>query len=182
MSKAAARPGARVIGEGRFLTLLDLGGWEYVTREAASGVVVLVAFTDDGKLVLVEQPRIPIGRRVIELPAGLVGDTGDRRDEGLVEAAQRELTEETGYRARDIVELGAGPVAVGVSDEVVTFLHARGLERVGPGGGDASEDITVHEVPLLELDAFAAAKQREGLAVDPKIYAGLYLVGAARPR
>ena len=65
----------------------------------------------------------------------------------------------------------------GVSDEEVSFFHARGLTRVGPGGGDETEDITVHEVALGELSGFFAEKQTEGLGVDPKIYAGLYLAG-----
>ena len=72
-----------------------------------------------------------------------------------------------------------GPIAVGVSDEVVSFFRAGGLRRVGAGGGDDTEDITVHEVPLGELKAFLAAKMAAGLAVDPKIHAGLWLAGVA---
>ena len=49
--------------------------------------------------------------------------------------------------------------------------------RVGAGGGDDTEDITVHEVPVGELRSFLEAKQRAGLAVDAKIHAGLYLAG-----
>jgi ADP-ribose pyrophosphatase len=79
------------------------------------------------------------------------------------------------------VALDEGPNAVGVSDEVVSFYEARGLKRVGAGGGDDSEDITVHEVTPGELPAFLAAKRSEGLGVDPKIYAGLYLAGIQTP-
>jgi ADP-ribose diphosphatase len=171
-----------VIATGRYLTFIDRDGWEFVTRSGASGVVVLVAFTDEGKVLLVEQERPAVGRRVVELPAGLVGDESARRGERLEEAARRELEEETGYVARELERLAEGPVAVGVSDEVVTFFHAKGLTRVGPGGGDDSEDITVYEVPMGELDAFLRAKQREGRAVDPKIFAGLYLAGAGARR
>jgi len=57
----------------------------------------------------------------------------------------------------------------------VTFFDALGLTRVGPGGGDDEEDITVHAVPLSELPAFLAAKSAAGLAIDPKIFAGLWL-------
>lgn len=167
----------RVLAEGRYLTLVDDHGWEYVTRSAIAGIVVIVAMTDAGKLVLVEQHRTAVRRRVIELPAGLVGDEADRRTEGFAEAAGRELEEETGYAARELLELASGPTAVGLSDETVTFFHARGLTRVGPGGGDDSEDITVHEVAPAELEAFLADCLRRGLAVDPKIYAGLYLIG-----
>jgi ADP-ribose pyrophosphatase len=172
----------RVLAEGRYLTLLDDSGWEYVTRREVAGIVVIVAVTDGGKLVLVEQHRRAVRRRVIELPAGLVGDDADRRTEGLAEAARRELEEETGYAARELVELAHGPTAVGVSDESVTFFQALGLTRVGPGGGDATEDITVHEIPLGDVGRFLADRQRQGLLVDPKIFAGLYLVGAGAAR
>jgi ADP-ribose pyrophosphatase len=182
MSQPASPPGTRVIARGRFLTFLDEGGWEYVTRPGVTGVVVIVAFTPDGKLVLVEQPRPAVHRTVVELPAGLVGDLEARTGESLIDAARRELIEETGYDARELVALGEGPVAVGISDEVVTLLLARGLSRVGPGGGDATEQITVREVALPELRAFLAARQDAGLAIDLKIFAGLSLAGVAVPR
>ena len=121
--------------------------WEYAFRTNASGVVVLVPVTDAGELVLVEQYRIPVKSRVIELPAGLAGDTGDR-DENLKTAAQRELLEETGYRAGNLEELLTCPSTPGMSDEIVTIYYASGLERVDSGGGNDDENITVHHVPL----------------------------------
>jgi ADP-ribose pyrophosphatase len=166
----------KILAEGRFLTLVDDNGWEYVTRPGVAGIVVIVAITDDGKLLLVEQHRPAVRRRVIELPAGLVGDADDRRAEGLAEAARRELEEETGYAAGELAVLMEAPTAVGVSDENVTFYQARGLTRVGPGGGDDTEDITVHEVALGDVGAFLADARGRGLLVDAKIYAGLYLV------
>jgi ADP-ribose pyrophosphatase len=175
MSRAA--PPGRVVGQGRYLTLVDDGGWEYITRRGITGVVVLVAITPAREIVLVEQHRRAVGKRVVELPAGLVGDVEGHEAESLVMAAHRELVEETGFQAREMVTLGAGPIAVGVSDEEVTFFQARGLARVGPGGGDDSEDITVHLVPLATLRTFLAGKHSAGLAIDPKIYAGLFLVG-----
>ena len=173
------KAGVRVLGSGRYLTLLDDGGWEFVTRPRIKGIVVIVAITDDDKLLLVEQHRPAVGGRVIELPAGLVGDID--AGESLIVAADRELIEETGFAARELVALAEGPVAVGVSDETVSFFHARDVRRVGTGGGDASEQITNHEVPLGELRRFLADRAAAGLAVDPKIYAGLFLVGAQIP-
>ncbi len=172
----------RTIAEGRYITLVEEDGWEYVIRHGVTGIVIIVAVTDteDAKLLLVEQERTAVHNRVIELPAGMVGDEVGRRSEALADAAARELEEETGYRASELVQIGQGPTAVGVSDEVVTFFLAAGLTRVGPGGGDEHEDITVHEVPLLELSAFLAAKSAAGLAIDPKIFAGLWLARFAK--
>jgi ADP-ribose pyrophosphatase len=62
---------------------------------------------------------------------------------------------------------------------VVTFFHAQGIRRIGAGGGDDTEDITVHLVPLADLRAWLAEKQRAGYLVDPKIFAGLYLAGVS---
>jgi ADP-ribose diphosphatase len=180
MAASGLRSGARVLAQGRYLTLVDDAGWEFVTRHGVTGIVVLVVVTSARELVLVEQHRPAVGTRVIELPAGLVGDLEGREAESLVAAAHRELVEETGFEAHEMVELAVGPVAVGVSDEVVTFFEARGLRRVGAGGGDDSEDITVHVVPLEALGAFLAEKRAAGLHVDPKIYAGLFLLGAAQ--
>jgi len=175
-------PRGRVLAQGKYLTLVDDKGWEFVTRRRITGIVVLVAITPERELVLVEQHRAPVGASVIELPAGLVGDIPGHEAESLAVAAHRELVEETGFEAREMRELAAGPIAVGMSDEVLTFFEARGLRRVGPGGGDDSEDIEVHVVPLATLETFLDAKRAAGRAVDPKIYAGLYLVGETKPQ
>jgi ADP-ribose pyrophosphatase len=167
----------RVIAKGRWLTFIDDAGWEYVTRPHVTGIVVIVAVTADQRLVLVEQYRPALHPRGIELPAGLVGDLDGRQAESLADAAARELEEETGYRAAEMVPLFSGPVAVGVSDEIVSFFDARGLTRVGAGGGDDTEDIAVHEVPIADVNAFLASQRAQGLAVDPKIFAGLFLAG-----
>jgi ADP-ribose pyrophosphatase len=181
MSRAGFPSDVEVLHRGRYLSLVDKDGWEYVTRPHVTGIVVIAALTADKKLVLVEQLRRAVRSHVVELPAGMVGDEPGQHDESLATAAHRELIEETGFAAREMVQIAEGPIAVGVSDEVVTFFHARDLTRVGPGGGVESENIVVHEVPLTELRAFLAAKQRAGLLVDPKIYAALFLLGEAAP-
>jgi ADP-ribose pyrophosphatase len=162
---------------GRFLGLQERDRWEYAFRTNASGVVVMVPVTDAGELVLVEQYRIPVRSRVLELPAGLVGDADDP-GESLETAAQRELIEETGYRAGYFEELLTCPSTPGMSDEIVSIFYAGGLERVGPGGGSGNEDISVHRVPLESAAGWLAAKLAEGLMVDPKIYAGLFWAGS----
>ena len=161
---------------GRYLGLKERDRWEYAFRTNASGVVVLVPVTDAGELVLVEQYRIPVDSRVMELPAGLVGDSGDS-EEAFKTAAHRELIEETGYSATHLEELLTSPSTPGMANEMITIYFASGLERVGPGGGDGNEDITVHHVPLESAVEWLHARQAEGILLDPKIYAGLFWAG-----
>lgn len=168
---------ARLLHEGEYLRLLRRRHWEYVERTNSRAVAVIVAVTPAGELLLVEQYRFPVCCSVIELPAGLVGDVAG--DEPLVEAARRELLEETGYRAGRIEVLVSGPATAGLSNEITTFCAAYELERVAAGGGDDTEDIRVHAVPLAEVDTWLAA--RDGVAVDPKIYSGLWLLRRRSP-
>ena len=125
-------------------------------------------------LILVEQHRPPVDQPVIELPGGIVGDLTGSADESPEPAARRELEEETGYRAGTLQFFADAPTSPGLSDEVVGIWVARGLERVGPGGGDASESITTHVVPLAEVDAWLAAVRARAL-VDLKVYAGVHI-------
>jgi ADP-ribose pyrophosphatase len=166
---------AEVIAETKHLRLLRRGGWEYVERTNVTGIVVIVAVTHDGNLVLIEQYRPPLARRVIELPAGLAGDVAGEEDEALEEAARRELLEETGYAAQTLTRHFHGPPSAGITSEEVTFFLARQVERVAAGGGDASEQIIVHGVPLADVPRWLDAQVRDGKAVDVKVYAGLYL-------
>jgi len=169
------RPDSELLGEGRHLRLLRLpNGWEYASRCQASAVVAVVACTAAGELLLVEQERPPVGARVIEIPAGLVGDRDDDPDEDPMRAAARELTEETGYAAETLEPLFRGPPSAGMGDEVVTVYRAHGLHRVGEAGGDEHEQITLHLVPLAGLDAWLQARQEEGSLVDPKVFAAAY--------
>jgi ADP-ribose pyrophosphatase len=162
--------------QGKFLRVLKCGRWEYADRVGSTGAVAIVAVTGDGKLVLTEQYRIPVGRRVIELPAGLAGDIPGQAAEAMAEAARRELLEETGYAAQEMAPLAAGPPSAGLASEIVVIFHATGLRRVGTGGGDDQEDIEVHEVPMATVRQWLAAKSAQGVLVDPKVYAGLFLV------
>ena len=63
-----------------------------------------------------------------------------------------------------------------MSNERIAFVRATGLARVGPGGGDETEDITVHEVPVDDAPRWLAARMAEGFAMDPKLWAGLWLL------
>lgn len=158
--------------DGRYLRLVERGGWELVSRHHR--VAVLVAWTPADELLLVEQFRIPVNRRTIELPAGLVGDEAGRQDEPLLEAARRELEEETGWRAGRVEEIMACPTSAGMTDEMAVFVQASALQQVGEGGGGASEDITVHAVGRGDIDTWLSARYAAGLAIDPKVYTALY--------
>jgi len=161
---------------GKYLSLIKEGHWEYAERVNATGAAIIVAVTDDQKLLLVEQYRIPVHTRTIELPAGIIGDEAGCSNESHAEAARRELREETGYDAGHIEFLTTGPASGGLTSEVVTLFRASQLRRVGAGGGIAHEKITVHEVPLSEVAAWLGAKAQTGILIEPKIYAGLYFL------
>ena len=97
-------------------------------------------------------------------------------DESITAAAKRELLEETGYAAENAVILATGPSSGGLTSEIVTLVFASGLRRVNAGGGVASEDITVHEVPVGEVVSWLEAKAKTGVLIDPKVYAGLFFL------
>ena len=169
MSDGNDRP--EVMWQGRFITAVREGQWEYVNRARGIRAAVILPIDDapDGRhIILVEQYRMPLHARCIELPAGLIGDEGDA-DEAAGSAAARELEEETGYRAARWQEAGDYYSSPGMVGESFTLLIARDLTRVGAGGGIAGEDITVHRIPLATLPAFIAECRARGLAVDVKI-------------
>ena len=115
--------------------------------------------------------------RVIELPAGLAGDEPGTQNEQLIEAARRELLEETGYESSCWEYLTEGPSSAGLATEAFVIYLARDARRVGAGGGDANEDIGVHVVPLDGIEVWLKDRRRDGVVIDPKIYAALYFVG-----
>lgn len=177
MKKPVPNPSQpRILKQGKYLSLMSADGWEFIRRHNCTGIVIILALTDDDKLILVEQYRRPLDKNVIEFPAGLVNDRPGHNRESMMTAARRELFEETGYRAQKMVKLIQGPSSSGSSADQITLVRAYGLRKAGQGGGDASEDIKVFEVPLSEVEAFLARKRKNGILVDPKIYAGLYFL------
>lgn len=163
---------AETVWEGKYLKVLKDGTWEYVSRARGIQAAVILAI-EDGHVLLVEQYRVPLGRRCLELPAGLVGD--EEAGESVEASAARELEEETGYRAGVITSLGFFHSSPGMVSEGFTLVSATGLERVGTGGGHGDEDITVLRVPLAGIAGFVAVKRVEGVAIDVKL---LLLLGA----
>lgn len=163
----------RVLAETRFLRLIDRDGWFFVERPSVRGVVIIVAITRDAKLLFVEQHRAPVGRRVIELPAGLAGDDPELPDEDLGAAACRELLEETGYAAGRVSLVAECPTSPGMTNEISSFYLATELDKVAAGGGIGDEQIQVHAVPLAEATRWLRARETEGLLVAAKAYAGV---------
>jgi len=165
--------------ETRWLAVHRIGHWDFVERPNADCCVAVLPITPGGEVVLVEQFRIPVQKRVIEIPAGLVGDEKDHRGETLAETAARELLEETGYRAGRVESLLASPTSAGMTSETTHFFLATELVREHSGGGTNVEDIQTHLVPMESIRDWLAERERAGLAIDCKIHAALW---AAEPR
>ncbi|HQU45633.1 MAG: DNA mismatch repair protein MutT [Planctomycetia bacterium 21-64-5] len=175
MSQPSNSENRRVIlAEGKHLRLVREGHWEYAERTKATSAVVIVAVTDDRRLLLAEQYRIPVGKRVIELPAGLVGDIEGEETDELEGAARRELLEETGYEAESVHVMAMGPPTSGLATELVALVVARGLKQVAAGGGIESEQIEVHAIPLDRVASWLQEQASRDVLIDPKVYAGLY--------
>jgi len=160
------------IFEGKHVLVFEHDGWEFVERKKGKSAVVILAITDDERVVLVEQRRRPVNARVIDFPAGLVGDDDDKEDPG--DTAKRELEEETGYVCASVERLAAGPTSPGITSETVAFYRARGLMQRGAGGGVDGEEITVHRVPRSDIDEWLKRKGNEGILIDVKVWAGLW--------
>ena len=154
---------------GKFVEVFVDDTWEYVKRARGISAAVILALTDDDEVVLVEQYRVPLGRRCLELPAGLIGD--ETPGEEATSTAERELEEETGFAADRWEELGEFASSPGMLGETFRLFRATGLRRVGDGGGVSHEDIVTHVVKLADVPAFLAARRAEGCAADVKLLA-----------
>ena len=159
-------PPAQLMWEGKFVRAFKRDKWEYASRARDIRAVVILA-EHEGKLILVEQPRVPTDCRCIELPAGLVGDHDPN---ATVEAtAIKELEEETGFTAERVDRLGDFFSSPGMLAEGFTLVRAHGVRKVGEGGGDDSEDIEVHLVARTDIPNFIEQKRAEGIGVDAKL-------------
>jgi ADP-ribose pyrophosphatase len=153
--------------EGRFVSAMKRGKWEFASRTRGIRAVVILA-EHDGHFVLVEQQRVAVGGLSLELPAGLIGDVGG--DASVEATAVRELEEETGFRAERIEVLGDFFASPGMLSESFTLVRAHGLVRTGPGGGvPGEEDIAVHLVPREKTAEFVASRRAAGVAMDVKL-------------
>lgn len=160
--------------KGRFMSAVEITyrdakgvirKWEAIERVGIAGIVVMVAVTPDNKVLLEKQFRAPVGRNVLELPAGLV-----EPGEPMEQAAKRELIEETGWAADRLDFLAEGPISTGASTEILRAYLCTGLKYVGRSGGDDSEIIEVIEVPIVETGKYLRDAQSRGTLVDLKVF------------
>ena len=128
------------------------------------GAVAVIALTDAGELVLERQFRYPLGRDMIEVPAGKI-DPG----EDPLATARRELREETGYAASEWTHLATIHLAIGYSNEHIEIYLARGLSHEGATLDD-EEFLEVFTLPL----ATALEWVREGKITDSKTVSTLF--------
>jgi ADP-ribose pyrophosphatase len=166
----------KVIHEGRFLRFVRKGEWEYTQRNNCNAIVIIAALTEDEHVIFVEQYRLPVDRIVIEFPAGLVNDRGQKKLESVLSAAKREFLEETGYQAKKWVKILDGPVSSGSSADLITLFLAYDARKIAEGGGDDLESITVHSIPIERVDQWLTKMKSKGRLVEPKIYTGLYFL------
>jgi ADP-ribose pyrophosphatase len=159
-------PPVEVMWEGKFVRALRRGKWEYASRARDIRAVVILA-EHEGKVILVDQPRVAPGCRCVELPAGLVGDQDPNAT--VESTAIKELEEETGFTADRVERLGEFYASPGMLSEGFTLVRAYGVRKVGEGGGDENEDINVHLVPRTEIANFLEQKRAEGFGMDAKL-------------
>jgi ADP-ribose pyrophosphatase len=159
-------PPVEVMWEGKFVRAMRRGKWEYASRANDIRAVVILA-EHDGKVILVDQPRVPTDCRCVELPAGLVGDHDPNAT--IESTAIAELEEETGFTADRVERLGDFYASPGMLAEGFTLVRAHGVRKIGGGGGDDSEDINVHLVSRADIPNFIEQKRAEGFGVDVKL-------------
>lgn len=158
------RTGSELLFEGRFLNArrdtVRLPDGRSATREYVihPGAVVVVPLLDDGRVVLERQYRYPVEQVMIEFPAGKL----DPGEDPLI-CGQRELIEETGYRAREWALAGAMHLAVAYSTEIIHVYFARGLEA-GARQLDQGEFLDVFAARPEELLVWC----RDGRVTDAK--------------
>jgi ADP-ribose pyrophosphatase len=148
-----------VVYSGKFLRVVNdyfqsdkgTGVWETVERlNVNNGAVVVVALTKDNEIILERNWRVPLQSYVIQLPAGLTDKTG----ETIENTARRELLEETGYLANELIPLIDTPESAVLTPTSVVHYLAKNVEYIGNEKRDTAEEIEVIKIPLSELDDF----------------------------
>lgn len=169
----------QVIGEGKSYVLgkHETYRGEYVSRMDAKGHVAVLAVTNQREIVLTEQYRVPLGKRVLELPGGLAGDEPLNPDEPLLAAAKRRLYDDSGYEAGKWWSLFDGPLSPLVTDELLTLFLATEIRKISEAerfGADRNY-IKTYLVRLGDLEDLTESARDRGCLVDFRIHAALNL-------
>ena len=167
---------SRRIHEGRIVNLredtVELPDGRSALREVVehAQVVAIVPLDADGNVLLVRQYRLPAEGALLEIPAG-----GVNRGERIEEAAQRELREETGYRAERFERLTGFFVSPGYCTEYIHVFRATGLSE-SPIAGDDDENITIERMPFAQALGLVETEEIR----DSKSIIGLLLADRKR--
>lgn len=136
---------------------------EYIRHQ---GAVCVVPVTDRNEIIVVRQYRYPIGRVTVEIPAGKL-DPGEKP----LDAAKRELSEETGVESADITYIGGLYPSVAYTDEIIHMYMAKNL-RYGKAHTDDDEFLDVQKIPVAEF----VEKIMNGEIMDSKTQAAVLKV------
>lgn len=183
--------GSKILGRGRFLSLREIAFrddrgrerlWESVDRSGnGSAAFVLARIVPDDQFLFVRQFRPPVGRLMLEFPAGLI-DPGETPEQTAV----RELYEETGFSGRVLAVSRPGFSSPGLTGEAITMVTmeidgdaCRG-RKIAPHPED-SESIEVFRVDRRRLSGFVAEQEAAGVGINTKIYAFLAGLALAAP-
>jgi len=167
--------GKKTVFEGRFLRIVEkrvITGdgqsrvWEAVerTNTHGSGAVVIIAVTKDGELLFEKNWRAAIEGHIIQFPAGLT----DIRGETDVEAARRELREETGYAAKQLIPVLLSPLSAALTNTGAMHFFAPDVEFVGRTAAEDAEEIEVIRVPVAKAGEFLL-NLPEGVELDLRV-------------
>jgi len=168
----------KTVWEGKFLRSLiltyrdksgNLRNWEAVERVGCSGIVAVVPVTKKHEFLLIRQFRPVVNNFVVEFPAGL-----NDKNENLIDAARRELIEETGYDSDELIFLCEGPISSGISTEILSVFLAKDvslaseeLKKQYPA--DESERIEVIKTPVSEIYRTLQGLRDKGDLIDMKV-------------
>jgi ADP-ribose pyrophosphatase len=174
--------GKRTVFEGQYLRVVEKAvdsgdgtdrAWETVERTNVhgSGAVVIIALTKDGDLVFEKNWRAGTESCVIQFPAGLTDLEGETEEE----AARRELLEETGYAATELIPVFLSPLSAALTGTRAMHFFAPDVEFVGKPAGKDIEEIEVLKVPVDEADEFMLGLP-EGVELDLRVPGILWLL------
>jgi len=126
--------------------------WETLERKNVygEGAVVVVALTGERELILERNWRAALESYVVQFPAGLTDKEGESKEE----TARRELLEETGYEAVELIPVVSVPLCPVLTATRATHFFAPGVRFVGRQRRDTAEEIEVVTVPLTEVDGY----------------------------